>query len=116
MSRTHKDEPYDVRKVRNVGRKFDNEMKKFRWSQRPKHKRGWNVDEYRAWEAKYEEVFGEIDNLFYKSKRYRMGMLSNPPSDFRRDLNRSYRAKTKQQIREGKEPDLFRKNANWLWW
>ena len=44
--------------------------------------------------------------------------LCHPPSWFRRDLNRTERAKANQKVRIGDYDGIerHRRNARWLWW
>jgi hypothetical protein len=53
-----------------------------------------------------------------KQAHYNIGNVNGSAfSEFRRDLNRSYRAKSKQMMREGKY-DIPKpaRNALWLYW
>lgn len=118
MSRTYKDAPYLVRRVRENKKKFRSEFWDYSWRGRPRRQ----IDEsYEEWRASYNEWFEkneEFEREYLNDDRCWHFILTTPPKWFRQSLNQQYRAKTKQMIRQGKEDilPLPKKNANWLWW
>lgn len=110
MSRTIKDMPYPIRHAKWQGRKVPKDWRS-RWS--------WRApvpDEYMdAADGNWSHARDLWQNDLPVG---RWDFYGEVPSDFRRDLNRAYRAKTNQMVREGRYDEIERprRNAAWLYW
>lgn len=127
MARTYKDMPYEIRRIKKARNRVPADWReKTRWIYAPrrftyrKTYDGANTDwsllaesqsYYQQWCNERDELFGAAKKFGYKD------WYDGVPAEFRKDLNRAYRAKTKQMIREEKyEVPRPRRNAAWLYW
>lgn len=121
MSRTWKDEPYQIRRARLNGKRPPKNWKELvSWRSDAYYRKtveGWDdlhYTEKRMYRDWYEdEVMGNHDLWWYSWMR-----LQAPPKWFRVQLNQNYRAKAKMRIKmeDYDNIDRPRRNANWLWW
>lgn len=113
MSRTLNTEPHRIRKYHEKGKSAPKRINATRAYNRPdswKHKDAW---------LEWEDIARNIDPLFDEEDKYLMYYIySHCAPDFRRDLNKSYRHKEHQKVREGKydQTEKPRRNAAWLYW
>lgn len=112
MSRTVKDMPYHIRNAEWAGQKVPKDWRT-RW--------GWRNGAFDYWLDLADgnrRLAWDMQSRDEPPFRHSRWQYSDVPSDFRRDLNRSYRAKTNQMVREERYDDIPKpvRNAAWLYW
>jgi hypothetical protein len=113
MSRTIKDYPWDVRKYYEAG--YEHAPKNIRAARRSQRKKGYHtIGSWDAWTAHRDE----IDWLDASDEKVRWRWYESAPKEFRKTLQRRFRAKTRDATAH-EDYDLcprFRRNAAWLYW
>lgn len=112
LSRTINTMPYRVRKYAVRGIRAPKGINSTTWTQRPK--KDTLTTTYNAWIDRTNEI-DWLDDPWNGGSQRLYG--NDVPARFRRDLNRAYRAKSRQALRDGRFDAIERpvRNARWLW-